>query len=199
MQMITKNHLEYINNELMNMDENTYSHNWIYEWNEDYLDQRFFTELEYSDLDRIRKLKIKGHRSILKVGDDDEVDSVFEKTLRFKWEDRYKTLSQKTIFFRNLMVFSNLFWHSNSPEEYKMKLDLNGLQEEYSNFWIVWLYNKPGYEFSFDWKTDKPEKAVGYDDEYKKWKILEKMYLEIEYNNRPMTTFEEFIKEEISK
>ena len=45
MQMITKNHLEYINNELMNMDENTYSHNWIYEWNQDYLDQRFFTRI----------------------------------------------------------------------------------------------------------------------------------------------------------
>lgn len=50
MQMITKNHLEYINNELINMDENAYSHKWIYEWNEDYLDQRFFTELEYADL-----------------------------------------------------------------------------------------------------------------------------------------------------
>ena len=196
MQMITKNHLDYINNELINMDENTYSHKWIYEWHDEYLSQRFFTELEYADLERIETLKTKGRNSVLEVGED--LNDVKE-ILRFNWENRYNTLSQKTIFFRNLMVFSNLFWHSNSPEEYKMKLDLNGLQEEYSNFWIVWLYNKPGYEFSFDWKTDKPEKAIGYDDEYKKWKTLEKMYLEIEYNSRPMTTFDEFIKEELVK
>ena len=148
--MITNNHLEYINNELMNMDPNTYSHYEIYEWHNNYLDQRFFTDLEYSDLERIAKLKERGHNSIL--SSEDMIATV--EILRFKWEDRYSALSQHTVFFRNLNVFSELFWNSNSIEEYKIKLDLNGLKEEYSNFWIVWLFNDPRYEFAFDWKNE---------------------------------------------
>ena len=198
MQMITNNHLGYINNELMNMDPNTYSHYEIYEWHNNYLDQRFFTDLEYSDLERIEKIKVMGHNSIINPKED-RIDS--DVILRFKWEDRYSALNQHTIFFRNLMVFSELFWHSNSIEEYKIKLDLNGLKEEYSNFWIVWLFNVPEYEFAFDWKNEtyNENNHCGYLNDYNKYKMLEKMYYEIEYNNKPMVKYKDIIKKKLSK
>ena len=36
-------------------------------------------------------------------------------------------------------------------------------------------------------------------NDYDKYKMLEKMYYEIEYNNKPMVTYEDFIKEELTK
>ena len=44
MKTINSNHLEYINKELMNMDENTYSHFELYQWHNEYLKNRFSTE-----------------------------------------------------------------------------------------------------------------------------------------------------------
>ena len=73
--MINKNHLDYINKELMNMDENTYSHYELYEWYSYYFDYRCFTEDDWENLRNLQNKKLKGW-SILKSGDrSDEYDT----------------------------------------------------------------------------------------------------------------------------
>lgn len=44
MKTINSNHLDYINKELMNMDENIYSHFELYRWHNEYLNYRLFTK-----------------------------------------------------------------------------------------------------------------------------------------------------------
>ena len=157
MKTIKSNHLEYVNKELMNMDENTYSHFELYQWHNEYLKNRFSTE------------------------DNSE----------FKWKNRYNTIDQHTSFGRNLIRISNIFWHTESNEEFKIICDLNGIKEENVNFYIVWTYNTPGYEFPF-------ARFIIYDPNigaksHTKYNQLTEMFEDISKNNKPMSTYEEFV------
>ena len=159
MKTINSNHLEYINKELMNMDENTYSHFELYQWHNEYLKNRFSTE------------------------DNSE----------FKWKNRYNTIDQHTSFGRNLIRISNIFWHTESNEEFKIICNLNGIKEEDMNFYIVWNYNTPEYEFPYNWRIKKYDPNCGYIESYTKFNLLTEMFEYISKNNKPMSTYEEFV------
>lgn len=196
MRTINSNHIEYINKELMNMDENTYSHFELYKWHNEYLDYRLFTDEDFKQL----VSKKKRGWDIIK-GECPPYD--IEGHCIFKWKDRYNTLDPNTTFVRNLFKISDIFWHTESNEEFRIKCDLNGIKEENVNFYIVWTYNTPGYEFPYNWRFTK------YDPKYDpilwickshtKFNLLTEMFEDISKNNKPMSTYEEFVSSTYDK
>ena len=186
MKTINSNHLDYINKELMNMDENTYSHFELYRWHNEYLNYRLFTDEDFKQL--ISKKK-RGW-DILKR---EYTPYDIERYSTFKWKDRYNTLDPNTTFVRNLHKISDIFWHTESNEEFRIKCDLNGIKEEDMNFYIVWNYNTPGYEFPYNWRIIKYDPNCGYIESYTKFNLLTEMFEDISKNNKPMSTYEEFV------
>lgn len=193
MKTINSNHLDYINNELMNMDENTYSHYKLYEWYTKYLDYRCFTEDDWNNLRKIHKKKIEGW-SILP--DNMVTEEALPTPAYFKWKDRYNTLRQNTIFAQYLFKISHIFWSTESNEEFLIKCNLIGIKDEDVNFYIVWNYNTPGFEFPFDWKTIKYDPKCGNGLSYKKFTQLTELFEDITNNNKAMSTYEEFVSSE---
>ena len=61
------------------------------------------------------------------------------------------------------------------------------------NFYIVWNYNSPGYEFPYNWRITKYDPDCGYIESYTKFNLLTEMFEDISKNNKPMSTYEEFI------
>ena len=111
----------------------------------------------------------------------------------FKWKDRYNALDPHTTFVRNLFKISDIFWHTESNEEFRIKCDLNGIKEEDVNFYIVWNYNTPGYEFPYNWRITKYDPNDGYIESYTKFNMLTEMFEDISKNNKPMSTYDEFV------
>ena len=186
MKTINSNHLDYINKELMNMDENTYSHFELYQWHDEYLDYRLFTDEDFKQL--ISKKK-RGW-DILKR---EYTPYDIERYSTFKWKDRYNTLDPNTTFVKNLFKISDIFWHTESNEEFRIKCDLNGIKEEDMNFYIVWNYNTPGYEFPYNWRITRYDPNCGYIESYTKFNLLTEMFEDISKNNKPMSTYDEFV------
>ena len=186
MKTINSNHLDYINKELMNMDENTYSHFELYQWHDEYLDYRLFTDEDFKQL--ISKKK-RGW-DILKR---EYTPYDIERYSTFKWKDRYITLDPNTTFVRNLHKISDIFWHTESNEEFRIICNLNGIKEEDMNFYIVWNYNSPGYEFPYNWRITKYDPDCGYIESYTKFNLLTEMFEDISKNNKLMSTYEEFV------
>ena len=170
----------------MNMDENTYSHFELYRWHNEYLNYRLFTDEDFKQL--ISKKK-RGW-DILKR---EYTPYDIERYSTFKWKDRYNTLDPNTTFVRNLHKISDIFWHTESNEEFRIKCDLNGIKEEDMNFYIVWNYNTPGYEFPYNWRIIKYDPNCGYIESYTKFNLLTEMFEDISKNNKPMSTYEEFV------
>lgn len=192
MKTINSNHLEYINKELMNMDENTYSHFELYKWHNEYIEYRLFTEEDWKQL-KYYNDKMKRGWDIFEGECPYDIVDISE----FKWEHRYNTLNLHTPFGRNLLKISDIFWHTESNEEFKIKCDLNGIKEEDVNFYIVWNYNTPGYEFPFDWRIIKYDPNIGYTNSHTKFNRLMEMFEDITKNNKPMSTYEEFVSSEL--
>ena len=186
MKIINSNHLEYINKELMNMDENTYSHFELYKWHKDYLDYRLFTDEDFKQL--VSKKKMGW--DIIK---DECPPYDIEGYSIFKWKDRYNALDPHTTFVRNLFKISDIFWHTKSNEEFKIICNLNGIKEEDMNFYIVWNYNTPGYELPYNWRIIKYVPNCGYIESYTKFNLLTEMFEDISKNNKLMSTYEEFV------
>lgn len=190
MKTINSNHLDYINNELMNMNENTYSHYELYEWYSDYLDYRCFTEDDWENLINLRNKKLKGW-SILP--DNMVTVEPSQTPAYFKWKDRYNTLRQNTIFAQYLFKISNIFCNTESNEEFLIKCNLMGIKDEDVNFYVVWNYNSPRFEYPFDWRTTKYDSKCGYELSYKKFTQLTELFEDITNNNKAMSTYEEFV------
>ena len=168
------------------MDENTYSHFELYRWHNEYLDYRLFTDEDFKQLASKKK---RGWDII--EGECPPYD--IEGYSIFKWKDRYNTLDPHTTFVRNLFKISDIFWHTESNEEFRIKCDLNGIKEENVNFYIVWNYNTPGYEFPHNWRITKYDPNDGYIESYTKFNLLTEMFEDISKNNKLMSTYEEFV------
>lgn len=58
--------------------------------------------------------------------------------LDYKWDDRYNTLKQTTIFFNNLSLIDSLLWNSKSIEDFLIQADLQAIPREAVNFAICY-------------------------------------------------------------
>lgn len=172
----------------MNMDENIYSHYELYEWYSDYLDYRCFSEDDWETLKNLHYKKCKGW-DILPF---DKLEKPVQEQNQFRWKDRYNTLNQNTQFAKCLFKISDIFWYTESNEEFLIKCNLMGITNEDVNFYIVWNYNTP-FEFPFDWRTTKYDPKCGYKLSYKKFTQLTELFEDISKNNKPMSTYEEFV------
>ena len=55
-------------------------------------------------------------------------------------------------------------------------------------------WNKRGrYEFPYNWRIIKYDPNCGYIESYTKFNLLTEMFEDISKNNKPMSTYEEFV------
>ena len=110
-----------------------YRHQELYEWNEDYQRHKFFTEKDYAAERRIWKQKRRGNM-------DDPDYSPPWGTPQFRYEDRYGSLKQDTIFFKNICKLDEMRRRCGSWPEFSLKCAAENIEECKVRFYLLYLW-----------------------------------------------------------
>lgn len=119
-----------------------YRHPELYEWNKEFQKRKFFTKKDFTRERRLEHLYRCGKN-------DQDPDECCMEYVAFRFEDRYKTLSQGTRFFRNLAYLNDERYGSGSYQEMVLKCSAAGIGEGKVKFYLLYVQMNPGRFFMY--------------------------------------------------
>jgi len=161
-----------------------YRHREEYEWNEEYQKRKFYTEKDFEDEERLFNLQTKGF--------EDAGDKSPRDYLKYEYKNRYNSLKQNTNLGHNLIFLSDLRWNSTNYSQYVVKASLNGIDEKYVKFELLYHFFGKRRWVSYDYWDGSEEsmKLPGYD----KWLEFVDMCKEAFRDGHKCCSYKEFIE-----
>ena len=186
-----------------------YRHKWLYEWSDKYQEHKFFTDKDYADYIRLEGLKYKGQEDYIEFSGDE--DMAHCEPCEFRYSERYGSLKQNTVFFRNLCKIGDIRWFSAGYSDFILKCIATGISERKANFELLYHFFNPGRIFCYNYKEWSPEMIaervefwshspddIGMRHDYEQWCKFEEMRKEAFSGKRHnCATYEEFIETEL--
>lgn len=114
-----------------------YRHKELYECNELFQEHKFFTERDYELEEKLFHVKYKGTDDWNKAHRLQAEIDVFWPVL---YKDRYGSLKQDTVFFKNWWLLDRLRMESSSYSALRMKLALRGIDEKFLRFYFLYTF-----------------------------------------------------------
>lgn len=180
-----------------------YRHKELYEWNDEYQKRKFFTDADYEDERRLYDIWKKGELDRIEREDDECLEAA--EYLEFRFSDRYGSLRQDTVFFRNLVKVEDTLEKAGSYSEFLLKCAAKGISERKANFILLYYHFNPGRIFSYyywNWTEEKAKETLeeypGMTEGYAYWLKFEQMRRDAFSGRRHnCATYAEFIEKEL--
>ena len=109
-----------------------YRHMELYAWSEAYQKHKFFAEKDYAAERRIRTL--------IQRGAMDYPNYTPPYIEQFMYKDRYGSLRQDTVFFKNFCKLDEMRQKCNSWPEFALKCVAEGVEEDKARFYLLYLW-----------------------------------------------------------
>lgn len=120
-----------------------YRHKELYEWNEEYQRHKFFTEKDYAADRRIQTL--------IRRGEMDDPNYTPPYIEQFRYEDRYGSLKQDTVFFKNFCRLDDIRRKCRSWTEFSLKCAVENIEECKARFYLLYLWFSKARWFAQDY------------------------------------------------
>ena len=114
-----------------------YRHKELYECNELFQEHKFFTTRDYELEEKLFHVKYKGTNDWNNAHGLQAEINCFWPVL---YKDRYGSLKQDTVFFKNWRLLDCLRMECSSYSELHMKLALRGIDEKFLRFYFLYTF-----------------------------------------------------------
>ena len=138
-----------------------YRHKELYEWSDEYQAHKFFTDEDFKLEQKLHKLKNEGLRDYVKDAKDEQLDYA-EYGNEFRYEDRYRSLKQDTVFAKNLFKIEDILDRSVSYSDFILKCLASGISERKANFTLLYYFITPARVFSYEYRNWTDEDFTQY-------------------------------------